>query len=68
MPPGGSPSRRLWERIRALYGPGEPRWLERQLGRLPESVARVAVRFILGVAAARRRIVFDNIFGMREAA
>jgi hypothetical protein len=28
----------------------------------------VAVRCILGVAAARRRIVFDNIFGMREAA
>jgi geranylgeranyl reductase family protein len=56
------------EQIMALYGPGEPRWLERQLGRLPESVARVAVRFILGVAAARRRIVFDNIFGMREAA
>ena len=52
----------------ALYGPGEPRWLERQLGRLPESMARVAVRLILGVAAARRRIVFDNIFGMREAA
>lgn len=53
--------------ITALYGPGEPRWLERQLGRLPESVARTAVRLILGLAAARRRIVFNSIFGMREA-
>src|SRR5207248_6693599 len=32
------------EQIMALYGRGEPRWLERQLGRLPESMARVAVR------------------------
>jgi geranylgeranyl reductase family protein len=53
--------------ITALYGPGEPRWLERQLGRLPESVARGAVRLILGLGAARRRIVFNSIFGMREA-
>jgi len=64
----GRPLHGYAEQIMALYGPGEPRWLERQLGRLPESVARVAVRLILGVAAARRRIVFDNIFGMREAA
>jgi geranylgeranyl reductase family protein len=56
------------QQIVALYGPGEPRWLERQLGRLPERVARVAVRLILGLGAARRRIVFDSIFGMREAA
>jgi menaquinone-9 beta-reductase len=54
--------------ITALYGPGEPRWLDRQLGRLPESVSRMAVRLILGLGAARRRIVFDGIFGMREAA
>ena len=31
-----------------------------------KAFARVSL--ILGVAAARRRIVFDNIFGMREAA
>jgi geranylgeranyl reductase family protein len=54
--------------IVGLYGPGEPRWIERQLGRLPEPLARAAVRLLLGAAFARRRIVFDSIFGMREAA
>jgi geranylgeranyl reductase family protein len=50
-----------------LYGPGEPGWLERQMARLPDAIARVAVRAILGLGIARRRIVFDSIFGMREA-
>ncbi len=54
--------------IVGLYGPGEPRWIERQLGRLPEPLARAAVRLILALGVARRRIVFDSIFGMREAA
>jgi geranylgeranyl reductase family protein len=53
--------------VAALYGPGEPGWLERQLERLPEAVARLAVRIILGLGLARRRIVFDGIFGMKEA-
>jgi geranylgeranyl reductase family protein len=53
--------------VAALYGPGEPGWLERQLGRLPEAAARLAVRIILGLGLARRRIVFDGIFGMKEA-
>jgi geranylgeranyl reductase family protein len=53
-------------RIVALYGRGEPGWLGRQLDRLPDTVGRLAVRLVLGSAAARRRIVFDSIFGMRE--
>ena len=34
----------------------------------PDAVARVGVRVVLGSEAARRRIVFDSIFGMREVA
>jgi geranylgeranyl reductase family protein len=49
-----------------LYGSGEPGWIERQLGRLPERLVRTAVRLVLGSALARRRVVFDSIFGMRE--
>jgi flavin-dependent dehydrogenase len=55
-------------RITALYGPGEPGWIGRRLARLPEAAARLAVRFVLGLGLARRRIVFDAIFGMKEAA
>src|SRR5262249_38135138 len=53
-------------RVVELYGPGEPSWLSRQIGRLPDAVARGVVRVILGSSAARRRIVFDSIFGMKE--
>jgi geranylgeranyl reductase family protein len=52
--------------IVALYGPGEPGWLGRQVGRLPETVARLIVRLVLGSSLVRRRVVFDSIFGMRE--
>jgi flavin-dependent dehydrogenase len=52
--------------IVALYGPGEPGWLERQIGRLPEAMGRVVVRLVLGSNRFRRRVVFDSIFGMRE--
>jgi geranylgeranyl reductase family protein len=55
-------------RITALYGPGEPGWIGRRLSRLPEAAARLAVRFVLGLGLTRRRIVFDAIFGMKEAA
>jgi len=55
-------------RITALYGPGEPGWIGRRLSWLPEVAARLAVRFVLGLGLARRRIVFDAIFGMKEAA
>ncbi|MBI1727896.1 MAG: geranylgeranyl reductase family protein [Candidatus Rokubacteria bacterium] len=55
------------KQVAALYGPGDPGWLERQLERLPEAVARLAVRIILGLGLARRRIVFAGIFGMKEA-
>jgi geranylgeranyl reductase family protein len=54
-------------RVVALYGTGERGWIERQLDRLPEAVARLAVRIILRLGLARRRIVFDGIFGMKEA-
>ncbi len=52
--------------IVARYGSGEPSWLQRRLSGLPESLARLGVRVLLGSPAARRRIVFDSIFGMRE--
>jgi flavin-dependent dehydrogenase len=51
----------------ALYGPGEPGWLGRQMAKLPDALSRAAVRLILGSGAARRRLVFGSIFGMREA-
>ena len=50
------------------YGPGELGWLSRKLSGLPDSLARLGVRVIVGSEAARRRIVFDSIFGMREVA
>jgi menaquinone-9 beta-reductase len=53
--------------IETLYGRGEPGWLGRQLDRLPGGLARLAVRAVLGLGLARRRIVFDGIFGMKEA-
>ncbi len=52
----------------ALYGAGEPTWAGRQLSRLPEALARLAVRLVLGSERARRRVVFDSIFGMKEPA
>lgn len=55
-------------RIVDLYGPGERGWLARQVGRLPDAVGRVIVCLILGSSLARRRVVFDSIFGMREVA
>ena len=62
----GTPLDGYARRAVALYGPGEPGWLERQIGRLPEAVGRLAVRLVLGQSAIRRRVVFDSIFGMRE--
>jgi len=53
-------------RVVALYGRGEPGWLGGQVARLPEAIARHAVRLVLGSARLRRRIVFDAIFGMAE--
>ena len=51
-----------------LYGAGEPGWLGRQIARVPDLVARSVVRLVLGSARARRRVVFDSIFGMKETA
>jgi geranylgeranyl reductase family protein len=53
-------------RIAALYGPGEPGWLERRIARLPDAVGRLVVRLVLGSSLVRRRVVFDSIFGMKE--
>jgi geranylgeranyl reductase family protein len=50
----------------ALYGAGEPTWIGRQVSRLPAVLARLAVRAVLGSAAARRHVVFGSIFGMKE--
>ena len=52
--------------IVARYGSGETGWIGRQVARVPDSVARVAVRAILGMAATRRHVVFGRLFGMRE--
>ncbi len=54
-------------RVVALYGPGEPGWLGRQTRRLPDALGRLAVRLILESSFVRRRVVFNSIFGMREA-
>jgi geranylgeranyl reductase family protein len=63
----GTPLDGYARQIVARYGTGERGWLERRLDRLPEAAARLAVRAILGLGVARRRIVFDGIFGMKEA-
>jgi geranylgeranyl reductase family protein len=54
--------------IIALYGAGEPTWIGRQVSRLPDGLARLVVRAVLGSAAARRHLVFGTIFGMKESA
>lgn len=64
---GGDSIERYAREVVALYGPGEPSWIGRQIGRLPEVMARLAVRVVLGSERARRRVVFDSIFGMKEA-
>jgi menaquinone-9 beta-reductase len=54
--------------IVSRYGPGEPGWLGRQLGRLPDALNCVLVRGVLATGATRRHVVLGGIFGMREAA
>ncbi len=63
----GAPLDAYARQVTRLYGAGEPGWLERQLGRLPDAMGRLAVRVVLGSSAARRRVVFGSIFGMGEA-
>jgi geranylgeranyl reductase family protein len=62
----GAPLEGYARDIVALYGAGEAGWVGRQLGRLPDAVTRLLVRAVLGWGLARRRIVFDSIFGMKE--
>ena len=64
----GAPLDAYAREVTRLYGSGEPGWLGRQVARVPDAVARSVVRFVLGSAPARRRIVFDSIFGMKETA
>lgn len=54
--------------IVGLYGRGEPGWLGRRIARLPGAVNRAVVKVVLGSDVARRRVVFDSIFGMKETA
>jgi flavin-dependent dehydrogenase len=64
----GTPLDGYARHIVARYGSGELGWLQRRLSGLPEPLARLGVRVVLGSETARRRIVFDSIFGMREVA
>jgi len=64
----GAPLDGYARQIVARYGPGELGWLQRRLSSLPEAIARLGVRVVLGSERARRRIVFHSIFGMREVA
>lgn len=64
---GGVPLEGYARRIVALYGSGERGWLARRLARLPDAAGRALVHAVLGLGALRRRVVFDAIFGMREA-
>jgi len=63
----GTPLEGYARRIVALYGSGEPGWLGRQARRIPDAVSRLAVKLVLGSSAGRRHVVFDSIFGMKEA-
>jgi len=48
------------------YGPGEPGWLGKRLARIPDAVARMAVRVLLRTGATRRHVILGRIFGMQE--
>ena len=64
----GTPLDGYARQIVERYGLGELGWLSRRLSSLPDSLARLGVRVIVGSATARRRVVFGSIFGMREVA
>jgi len=63
----GAPLDAYAREIVARYGSGEKGWLGRQIARLPDAVSRLAVRWTITSAVARRRLIFGSIFGMREA-
>jgi menaquinone-9 beta-reductase len=54
--------------IETLYGRGELGWMDRQIERMmPTAAARFVVRVVLGMGMARRRLIFDGLFGMKGA-
>lgn len=61
----GVPLHAYAREVERLYGRGERGWLGRRLARLPDAVARAAVRLVLGSGGLRRHLVFDAIFGMK---
>ena len=63
----GAPLASYAAEIVSRYGSGATGWLGRQLAHVPDAVARIVVRGMLGSAATRRHVVFGHIFGMREA-
>ncbi len=63
----GTPLHGYARAIVDLYGRGERGWLARRLAALPDAVTRLAVRATLGSRLGRERLVFDSIFGMKEA-
>ena len=64
----GEPLDGYAQQIVKLYGRGERGWLGRRVAGLPDRVAEAVVRLVLGSRAARRRLVFEKIFGMKEPA
>jgi flavin-dependent dehydrogenase len=62
----GEPLESYTRAVVQRYGTGEPGWLSRQLGRLPDAVVRSGVRTILSIGSSRRRVVLGAVFGMRE--
>jgi geranylgeranyl reductase family protein len=62
----GAPLGSYARAIVARYGSGEPGWIGRQLARVPDGVTRALVRTVVRSDVTRRRVVFENLFGMRE--
>jgi flavin-dependent dehydrogenase len=62
----GEPLDGYARQIVRLYGRGERGWLGRRVAGMPDRVAGAVVRLVLGSRAARRRLVFEKIFGMKE--
>jgi flavin-dependent dehydrogenase len=62
----GAPIEAYARAIVRRYGAGEPGWISRRLARVPDAWARGLVGAVLGTSLTRRRVVLENLFGMRE--